>query len=176
MNNLIFHYRIFYFIQSVLKYIPFKVFSKIRPLIFRPFFKSIGKDVLIHDNVLFKFPKEISIGNHVKIAQNCMFVGGSGLYIGNNVLIGAGTKIITSSHNFTSLKIPISHQGLSFSPIKIEDDVWFGFSCVILGGTTIRRGCIIGANSVVTKTVDVPFSILAGVPAKLIKHRIEENI
>ncbi len=56
--------------------------------------------------------------------------------------------------------------------IIIEDDVWIGINAVIMSGVTIRRGSIIGSNSVVTNDVD-PFSIMVGAPAKLIKKRLE---
>ena len=55
--------------------------------------------------------------------------------------------------------------------VIIEDDVWIGINAVIMSGITIGRGSVIGANSVVTKNVE-PFSVMGGVPAKLIKKRL----
>ncbi|MFM6860620.1 MAG: DapH/DapD/GlmU-related protein [Dolichospermum sp.] len=52
----------------------------------------------------------------------------------------------------------------------MEDDVWIGSGCQILDGITIGKGAIIGAGSVVTKDVE-PYSVVAGVPSKLIKRR-----
>lgn len=86
-------------------------------------------------------------------------------------MIGAGSVIITSSHNVASTSKPMREQGLSYKPICIERDVWLGTHCVILGGTTISQGCIIGANSVVTKSVDEPFVICGGNPAAMIRSR-----
>jgi acetyltransferase-like isoleucine patch superfamily enzyme len=140
--------------------------------LYRPFFKKIGKGVLIWDNVIFKFPGDISLGDNVQIAQQCLFIGKSGLEIGNDVMIGMGTKIITSTHNHDSLEIPMYKQGLSFSPITIENDVWFGFNCVVLGGTKIGKGSIIAANAVVIPNEYERFSIIAGVPGKVVKKRI----
>ena len=56
--------------------------------------------------------------------------------------------------------------------IIIEDDVWLGINSVIMSGVKIGRGAVIGSNSVVTKDVD-PFSVVAGLPAKLIKKRLD---
>jgi acetyltransferase-like isoleucine patch superfamily enzyme len=56
--------------------------------------------------------------------------------------------------------------------ITIDDDVWIGINSVIMAGVRIGRGAVIGANSVVTTDVP-PFSIMAGVPAKIIKKRLE---
>lgn len=92
IRKAIFNYKIFYFLQSILKYVPFSSFCKIRSTVYRPFFKKIGKRVIIWDNVMFKFPSEISLGDNVQIAQHCVFVGKSGLEIGDDVMIGGGHK------------------------------------------------------------------------------------
>lgn len=56
--------------------------------------------------------------------------------------------------------------------VVIEDDVWIGINCVIMSGVKIGRGAVIGSNSVVTKDV-LPFSVVAGLPAKEIKKRLD---
>ena len=56
--------------------------------------------------------------------------------------------------------------------VIIEDDVWIGINCVVMSGITIGRGSVIGANSVVTKSIP-PFSVAAGNPAIVIKKRLE---
>ena len=61
-------------------------------------------------------------------------------------------------------------QGFDHAPIIIEDDVWIGAHCIILPGVTIKKGSIIGANSVVKEDTE-ELSINAGRPAKLISHR-----
>jgi maltose O-acetyltransferase len=55
-------------------------------------------------------------------------------------------------------------------PVIIEDDVWIGARVIILPGVKIGKGSIVGAGAVVTKDVE-PYSIVAGVPAKLIRKR-----
>ncbi|RYE17040.1 MAG: acyltransferase, partial [Sphingobacteriales bacterium] len=57
--------------------------------------------------------------------------------------------------------------------IIIEDDCWIGTNSVVLAGVTVGRGSVIAAGSVVTKDVP-PYSVVAGVPAKIIKKRKEE--
>lgn len=69
------------------------------------------------------------------------------------------------------MNVPMRLQGLRFAPVIVANDVWFGFNCVVLGGTIIKQGIIVGANSVVLEGQYDEFSILAGVPAKLIKKR-----
>lgn len=57
---------------------------------------------------------------------------------------------------------------ISKGPVVIEDNVWIGEHACIMPGTTIGKGSIVGANAVVTKDVP-PYSLVGGVPAKLIK-------
>jgi acetyltransferase-like isoleucine patch superfamily enzyme len=61
-------------------------------------------------------------------------------------------------------------QGLTTAPITIEEDVWFGFDAIVLPGAVIRKGCVIGAGSVVTDEIP-EYSIAAGVPARVIGSR-----
>ena len=61
-------------------------------------------------------------------------------------------------------------QGCSPEDVVIEDDVWIGSRCVILGNVRVGRGSVIGAGSVVTKDIP-PFSIAVGVPCKVVKKR-----
>ncbi|MCA9936785.1 MAG: hypothetical protein KC415_22775 [Anaerolineales bacterium] len=78
--------------------------------------------------------------------------------------------MITRKHGFADVQRPISEQGYTNAPIVIEDDVWIGFQAVILPGVTVGKGSIIGAGAVVTKDVP-PYSIMGGVPARLIRQR-----
>lgn len=163
--------KLFFIVQGFLKYNAFDFGMTLRRLFYRPFFKSFGKNIQIRDGVTIKYPSEIELGNNIKIGQNCFFVGKGGLKIGNNNLIGAGTKIITSNHNFEDIEKPISNQGLSFEPILIEEDVWFGFDVKVLGGSEIKKGCIVGTNSVVNHKKFEAYSVIGGTPAKLIRKR-----
>ena len=62
-------------------------------------------------------------------------------------------------------------QGLSFTPVVIEEDVWFGFDVKVLGGSVIRKGSIIGTNSVLNNKQFEPYSVVAGTPAEFIRYR-----
>lgn len=59
---------------------------------------------------------------------------------------------------------------MSCKSIIIEDDVWIGAVVKVLDGVTIAQGCVIGANSVVTKSTE-PYGIYVGIPARKIKSR-----
>lgn len=113
----------------------------------------------------------------VRVGSGCYLGDGVQLYpwnapisLGNNVLVAAGARMITRKHGFAELDRPMAEQGYSNAPIVIEDDVWIGFQAVILPGVTIGKGSIVGAGAVVTRDVE-PGSIVAGVPARLIRLR-----
>ena len=69
------------------------------------------------------------------------------------------------------MDIPINEQGHNFGNVVIDKNVWIGANTVILGNVKIGEGAIIGAGSLVNKDVN-SFTIVGGVPAKIIKKRI----
>lgn len=93
-----------------------------------------------------------------------------GVKIGNNVSIAHGSTILSTTHTFEKLDVPIKYQQMKLDRTTIADDVWIGCSVVILAGINIGTGCVIGANSTVTKNVD-DYTVVVGTPAKVIKTR-----
>ena len=86
-------------------------------------------------------------------------------------MMGPYVKMYVQNHNFSRTDIPMNQQGNSPArPIVIGDDVWIGANVIILPGVSIGKGCVIGAGSVVTKSVP-EYSVVAGNPAKIIKNR-----
>ena len=162
--------RIFWILQGLLKYAPFNWCVAVRRILYAPYFAKAGIELSVHDNVMIKYPDEIRLGDHVTINPGCILAGAGGLSIGSDVMIGAGTKIVTTSHGTTRTDVVMRLQGMTRTPIVIEDDVWFGFDVKVLPGAIIRRGCVIGAGSVVTGEVP-EFSIAAGIPARVIGSR-----
>ena len=92
----------------------------------------------------------------------------SRIVIGNNVKIGGNTTIMDGDYH------PEDYRSGDPKEIVIEDNVWIGYSCIILKGVHIGKNTVIGAGSVVTK--DIPQNVIAaGVPCKVIKKIEDEN-
>ncbi len=136
-------------------------------------FIRIGKGtVILRGVMLLTYGGSICIGNDCSVNPFSILYGHGGLVIGDGVRIAAHTIIIPQQHRFDDLELPIYKQGVSRKGIKIEDDVWIGANCTVLDGVRIGKGSVIGAGSVVTRDVP-PYSVAVGVPAKVIKQRIE---
>jgi len=134
---------------------------------------SIGDYVVLENGVcLLATYGHIKIGSRTKINPYTVIYGsGKGTDIGNDVLIAGHCLIIPANHNFVRTDIPITDQKETSLGIVIQDDVWIGAGCQILDGVTIGKGSIIGAGSVVNKSIP-EYSIAVGVPAKVIKKRV----
>jgi acetyltransferase-like isoleucine patch superfamily enzyme len=132
---------------------------------------SILKNTIIEcTGVLRELGEGLIIGNHVGIAQNCFIQVRGKVEIGNHVIFGPRVSVYSENHIFHDKNIPIMLQGASRKGIKIEEDVWVGSDAIILDGVHIGKGSIIAAGSVVNKDIE-PYSIVGGIPAKLLKKR-----
>ena len=139
------------------------------------FAKSLGfNNCFIYPTTEIADIENLTIGNNTWIGGECkIYTGKAGIIIGNNVSIAFGNIFLTNNHNYKSKKlIPFDEINYS-SPIEIEDCVWIGAGCIILGGIKIGKGAIIGAGSVLTKSVP-ECAIVAGNPAKIIGWRDKE--
>jgi len=128
---------------------------------------SIGKNVEINHNVTI-WGNDISIGDNTQINPSTSIYGN--VKIGNDVMIAPNCMVAGGNHNFDDVSKPMRQQGGTSNGIIIENDVWIGANCAILDGVVIKKGSIVGANSVVTKNIE-EFSIAVGNPCKVIKKR-----
>ncbi len=118
----------------------------------------------------------IGNGNNIEIGDGCRINEGirlDNVKIGNHVLIARESIFLGKMHEFGDIELPISKQGRkNVERTVIEDDVWLGLRVMVMPGLSLRKGSIIGAGAVVTKST-VEYGIYGGVPAKLIKMRNE---
>lgn len=150
---------------------------------------NIGKHVYIGNNVTLIVEKEasLSIGDHSFIGESCYikcfggkieighdvsinsksFLNGCGnLKIGNNTRMGTQTIMIASNHKFDDPEILIK-DAITKKGIVVGQNVWFGARVTILDGVNICDDTVVGASSLVTKSIDDQ-GIYVGIPAKKI--------
>lgn len=136
---------------------------------------ELGRDVLLRsvnvpvelatgpDGILF-------IGDGVRLNYGVSIAAQKAVVIGNRTRIGPYVMIVDSDFHdaYHRSERPESH------PVIIEDDVWIGAKASVLRGVRVGRGAIIGTGAVVTRDVE-PFSIVAGVPARVVAHLDEAH-
>ncbi|MEH6591230.1 MAG: DapH/DapD/GlmU-related protein [Halioglobus sp.] len=131
---------------------------------------AIGAGTVLGDNArLDAIGGDISIGSNVLINTSTIVTSWSGVVVGDNVLFAPFCHITDRNHGLERAELIRSQRGTS-APIEIGEDVWVASSCMILEGVSIARGAVVGANSVVNKSVD-EYTIVAGTPAKVIGNR-----
>jgi len=95
---------------------------------------------------------------------------GAGIIIEDGVMMGSSVHIYTKNHRFDNSNIPIIDQGHSPSKtVHLKKGCWIGANVTILPGVVVGENAVIGAGSVVTKSI--PNRVVAvGNPAKVVKH------
>jgi len=115
-------------------------------------------------------PKKIKIGLDVVksfiLSGNCYIQGGNGIIIGDYTIFAPGVKIISANHNPESSK----REWLSATPVKIGKYCWIGANAIILPEVELGDYTVVGAGAVVTKSFPEGYVIIAGNPAKIIRH------
>ncbi len=157
-------------------------------------FARLGEGVVFEPGVMVIHPENIEIGDHVYIGhytilkgyhrnrmiigdgtwigQMCFLHSGGGIEIGRCVGIGPSVRILTSYHRGDDIRIPIIKTDIIFEKVVIEDDCDIGVGAIILPGVVVGRGTQVGAGAVVSRSTP-PYSVVAGVPARLLHYRGE---
>ncbi|MBI4582109.1 MAG: acetyltransferase [Planctomycetes bacterium] len=112
----------------------------------------------------------VEIGHHCHFAPNCVLYGWGGLTISPYCNIAAHTVFATVGHHEEITDRPMALTGEKAGPITLEEDVWVAANVTITANTRIARGCVIGANAVVTRDTE-PMGLYVGVPARRLRER-----
>jgi galactoside O-acetyltransferase len=134
---------------------------------------SIGKNFIARrDAALHANQGSLQIGDNVAINSNTHLLAADGgrIVIGNDVIMAQNVVIRAADHRHTAIDVPIRYQGHEGGEIVIGDGVWIGANVVVTRDVRIGEHAIVAAGAVVTRDVE-PFSIVGGVPAKLLRKR-----
>lgn len=151
-------------------------YDKFLAFFYKGAMKKCGKHVYLRPSCSdLKGLWNMTVGDYTSIPKGATFYcAEASLTIGKKVIFGPHPTIITGDHRIDVIGkyIMDSKEKLpeNDAPVIIEDDVWTGANVTILKGVTIGRGSVIAAGAVVTKSFP-PYSIIGGVPAKLLKMR-----
>jgi acetyltransferase-like isoleucine patch superfamily enzyme len=144
---------------------------------------ELGDSVFVGDDCEMSAANRIYIGAHTSLQNRTIILGD--VKIGSGCICGPDLYLSSGWHHFKDTPaLPIRWQDAAAAkayttnpstvsrPIFVGDDCWFGIRVVVAPGVTIGRGCVVGANSVVTRDVP-PYSVVAGAPARVIRKRLD---
>lgn len=133
---------------------------------------SLGSGARISPNAAFSNPERIVIGDRFGLGARCTLWAGPAtgrIEIGDDVLFGPDVLVTAAGYRFNDGS-PVTEQAMDEADVRIGDDVWIGARAIVLPGTTIGNGAIIGAGALVRG--EIPENgIAVGVPAKLVGTR-----
>lgn len=143
-------------------------FRRVRTFFYAMTLGGMGKKCGICSHVSFGNAKNIFLGDHVIINEYTVLQAckDARITVGNNVHLSYGAYVLTGGLSRQS--DDRIHEHVS-QDIVISEEAWIGARAIILPGVTIGFGAVVGAGSVVTKNVE-PHTLVAGVPAKLIRN------
>jgi acetyltransferase-like isoleucine patch superfamily enzyme len=134
---------------------------------------SIGKNVIVGRNTVLSCKGgSIHLEDFVNISSNCSLLSETKISIGKHTFLAGHCYLVAGgNHSFEWTDIPIMFQpSLVKGGIRIEEDCWLGASVIVLDGITLGRGCVLGAGSVVTKSLP-EYSVAFGNPARKVRDR-----
>lgn len=116
----------------------------------------------------------IAIGRDSTFGAGCYFGAAGGITVGDDVMAGQNIRFHAENHVMSDVSRPIREQGVTHRGITIGNDCWIGAGAVFLDGANVGKGCVVAANAVVTCGDWPAYSVLGGVPAKVLKSRMED--
>lgn len=132
---------------------------------------SLGKNTVVRcSGNLHRIGVGFFLGKNSSLADNCFVGATGGVFIGDDVIGGQNIRFHSSNHIFDSMEVLIRQQGVSAKGINVGNNCWIGAGVVFCDGSSVGDGCVVAANSVVTKKFPEN-SVIAGVPAKIVKLR-----
>lgn len=125
----------------------------------------IAPKSLVYHGFWVLSPWKMTIGKSSVVGDHAILDARGGLTIGENVNLSTNVAIWTGQHNYQSPDF-----GYEEGPVRVGDYAWLSFRTTLLPGVTIGEGAVVAAGAVVTKDV-APYTVVAGVPAKVIGTR-----
>ena len=145
-------------------------FHRWRAAILRAFGATVGSNAHVYPGAKIWAPWNLVIGQDVIVGDDVKLYSMDKTFIGDRAVISQGTHLCCGSHDYNSPNFQLIAQ-----PISIGADVWLCAEVFVAMGATIAEGAVVGARSVVTKSLLEPWIVYAGSPCKAIGHRKSER-
>ena len=130
---------------------------------------NLPKNVRFFEGVHIRNPKGITMGEGCSIGTRVLLDGRQGLTAGKSVVFGYECIIWTLNHDYNDVNFKTKG-----GPVTIGDYAWICSRSIVLPGITIGEGAVVASGAIVTKDVP-PYSIVAGIPAKVVGERERKN-
>ena len=136
-----------------------------RRFVLRLFGAQVGENVHVYPTVRIQIPWNLSIGDHSAIGDRVILYCLGPVHIGAEATLSQHAHLCAGTHEYEDPTMPLLKP-----PISIGDAAWICADAFVGPGVQVGEGAIVGARAVVTKDVD-PWCVVAGNPARFIKHR-----
>jgi acetyltransferase-like isoleucine patch superfamily enzyme len=158
--------------------------NRVRGILLRLSGFKIGINTVINPNVfIYSLRSKVKIGANCYLNKDIYFDASYSVTLKDFVMVGHGTKFVNSSHELNS-NFECLRPNVPMGNIVVEEHAWLGANVMVIGKPstnadndatlTIGRGAIVAAGSVVTKDVP-PYTIVTGIPAKVVKQLEQPN-
>ena len=159
-----------FLLEPLVRWLP-KRGSPLRIAALRLMGAQIGPRCLVLPGVRVLMPWNLILRDHIAIGENVNIYNFARIEIGRMTVVSQFCYLCTGSHDYRKHDMP-----LVYAPITIGEEVWVAAGVFVAPGVSIADGVVVGAMSVVTKSLSEPWSVYGGNPCRRIKTRVLEAI
>ena len=156
---------LWYFVNALVVRASWNPFMRIKVALLRAFGASIGRGLVIKNNVVVKSPWNLVVGDYCWLGEGCWIDNLDKVTIGSNVCISQDAMLLTGNHDYTVGSMPYRN-----APIYIEDGAWIGAKTTVCPGVMVHQNAILTVGSVATKDMEAG-GVYQGNPAVKVRDR-----
>ncbi|MEW6753622.1 MAG: acyltransferase [Candidatus Latescibacterota bacterium] len=158
-------------VNMLLSPLPIVGGSQVRRLAYRRLLRRAGRGLMTAPGVRLLHSYNIEIGDRCSLSYGTLLNGRGGLVIGDDFTTGPGVMVLTAEHHYLDRDRRVLEQGEYEAPVRIGNDVWCGARAIVMPGVRVADGTVVAAGAVLTRDTE-PYSVMAGVPARLLRYRV----
>jgi putative colanic acid biosynthesis acetyltransferase WcaF len=159
-----------YLLEPTVRWLP-KICSPMRIFMLRLMGARIGAHCLVMPGVRVLMPWNLSMGEWTSLGESVNVYNFAMITLGSQTVVSQFSYLCTGSHDYNQ-----SHMPLTFEPIHIGSQAWVAAGAFVAPGVSIADGVVVGAMSVVTRSLDETWTIYAGNPCRRVKSRRRPSV